>query len=333
MPSRPPIRYLDAAAVEAAMPPIEERLRLAERTMTGLARDAQLPPKIGVHPRPESTFAHAMPAFLPGADPTGIADLLGMKWVIGFPANKLARLPAISALVVINDPVTGFPVGILDGAPITAQRTAAVSGLAIDRWRPPVTGRPFEAAIVGAGVQAGSHASILAYLAPGVALRIHDRHPDRAEAMAATSRSMHGVGSARACGSTKDAIDGADIVVTAATFGGSPRPEIVPDWLADDALVVAIDYDTVVAASVASDAALFLVDDRAQFLANREAGHFTGYPDPSATIGEAILAETQRPDRGRVLVSHLGVGLADVIFGDAILRRATASGRGLELPV
>jgi hypothetical protein len=65
MPSRPPIRYLDATAVESALPPIEERLRLAEATMVGLAGDAQLPPKIGVHPRPTDAFAHAMPAFMP----------------------------------------------------------------------------------------------------------------------------------------------------------------------------------------------------------------------------------------------------------------------------
>jgi ornithine cyclodeaminase/alanine dehydrogenase-like protein (mu-crystallin family) len=326
------LRYLDAAAVEAAMPPIEERLRLAEATMVGLAGDAQLPPKIGVHPRPASTFAHAMPAFLPGADPTGVADLLGMKWVVGFPANKLADLPAISALVVINDPVTGFPVGILDGAPITAQRTAAVSGVALDHWGPAVVGRPLEAAIIGSGIQARSHASIVAHLTPGVALRLHDRHRDRAEALADASRAMPGIGSARSCSSAREAVDGADIVVTTATFGGSPRPEIVPAWLTKDALVVAIDYDTVVAASVASDASLFLVDDRGQFLANRETGHFSGYRDPTATIGEAILVRTKRPDRGRVLISHLGVGLADVIFGQAILTAAAASGSGVLLP-
>ena len=61
------------------------------------------------------------------------------------------------------------------------------------------------------------------------------------------------------------------------------------DWLAPDALVVAVDYATMVAAEVARDAALFLVDERGQFLANRDAGQFDGYPDPTATIGEAIL--------------------------------------------
>ncbi|HMJ80872.1 MAG TPA: hypothetical protein VK592_07490, partial [Candidatus Dormibacteraeota bacterium] len=67
------------------------------------------------------------------------------------------------------------------------------------------------------------------------------------------------------------------------------------------------------------------------FAANREAGLFEGYPEPQATIGEAILAGTVRPS-GRTLVTHLGVGLADLVFASAILERARAIGLGLTLP-
>ena len=63
VPRRPGLRYLSATDVVAAMPPLEERLRLAELTMTALADGSgELPPKIAVHPRPDGSFAHAMPA-------------------------------------------------------------------------------------------------------------------------------------------------------------------------------------------------------------------------------------------------------------------------------
>src|SRR5207249_3880149 len=77
------LRYLNAADVAAAMPPLAERIKLAEQTMTGLATPgaADLPPKIGVHPRPDGSFAHAMPAHLRGEANDGSADLLGMKWI------------------------------------------------------------------------------------------------------------------------------------------------------------------------------------------------------------------------------------------------------------
>ena len=329
MPGRP-IRYLAAADVAAAMPPLPERLELAERTLTALVNDAQLPPKIAVHPRPDGSFVHAMPAHLRGTATDGRDDLVGMKWVAGFATNNALGLPAINAVVVLNDAATGLPGAILDGGPITAQRTAAVSGVAIRRFAPQVVGRPVRAALIGGGVQGHSHVPVLGHVLPGVELMVFDRHPERAAALADEARSTEGIGTATAAPSAEAAVDGADVVVTAASFGPL-RQVMTPDWLAPDALVVAVDYATYCSAAVAAGAALFLVDHREQFLANRDAGLFDDYPDPQATLGEAILNGMQRPAAGRVVVTHLGVGLADVVFGDAIVRRATERGLGVEL--
>jgi ornithine cyclodeaminase/alanine dehydrogenase-like protein (mu-crystallin family) len=329
MPGRP-LRYLSAADVVAAMPSLPERLDLAERTLTALVRDAELPPKIAVHPRPEGSFVHAMPAHLRGGASTASDDLVGMKWVAGFGTNNAIGLPAINAVVILNDAATGLPVAVLDGGPITAQRTAAVSGVAIRRFLPHVEGRPIRAALIGAGVQGHSHLPVLGHLLPGVELALFDRHPDRVDELAAVARSTDGVGSVMEAGSARDAVDGADVVVTAASFG-PVRQVMTPEWLGPDTLVVPVDYATYCSAAVASGAALFLVDQREQFLANRDAGLFDGYPDPGAMIGEAILDGIERPPHGRVVVTHLGVGLADVVFGDAIVRRAADMGLGVEL--
>lgn len=312
------------------MPPIEERLRLAELTMTALARPAgaQLPPKLGVHPRTEGSFAQAMPAHLRAAEPEG--DLLGMKWIAGFGTNGALGIPAIHGLVLLNDPATGVPTAILDAGPITAQRTAAVSGIAIAHFAPPVSARPPRAAVIGAGVQGRSHLPVLGHLLPGVEVTVFDRHPDRAEALAAVARATPGISAARSAPSAREAVGSADIVITAASFGPL-RQVMTNDWLSPDALVVPVDYATFCAAEVARAAGLFLVDEREQFLANREAGLFDGYPDPTATLGEAILSAMPRP-AGRVVVTHLGVGLADVVFGDAIVTRAAELGLGRELP-
>jgi ornithine cyclodeaminase/alanine dehydrogenase-like protein (mu-crystallin family) len=326
-----PLRFLNAADVGAAMPPLDERLLLAERTMVALVKDAELPPKIGLHPRPAGSFAHAMPAHLRGADPGGRDDLLGMKWIAGFPANGERDLPALHGLVLLADPATGVPIAVLDAGPITAERTAAVSGVAIARFAPAVVGRAPRAALIGAGVQARSHLPVLGRVLPGVELVVFDRHPDRAEALVATALTIDGIAGARAVASPREAVQAADVVVTAASFG-PVRQVMTPDWLTRDALVVPVDYATYCSAAVAREAALFLVDQREQFLANRDAGLFDGYPDPAATIGEAIVAGTARPPAGRVVVSHLGVGLADLVFADAILRRADAAGLGTTLP-
>jgi ornithine cyclodeaminase/alanine dehydrogenase-like protein (mu-crystallin family) len=328
----PRLRYLTAADVSAAMPPLEERLRLAAETMVALVEDAELPPKIGVHPRVDGSFAHAMPAYLRGPDPSGHDDLLGIKWIAGFPTNRADGLPAIHGLVVLTDPGTGIPSAILDAGPITAERTAAVSGVAIERFAPAIRGRKPRVAILGAGVQGRSHLAVLGHVLPGLELLIFDRHSDRAAALGALARETTGIGAARSAATARDATRSADVVVTAASFAPpAERQTLTEDWLEPDALVVAIDYATYVAASVAR-AGLFVVDERAQFLANRDAGTFDGYPDPTLTIGEAILGNAARKPDGRVLVSHLGVGLADLVFGRAIAARASTMGLGTLLP-
>lgn len=331
VPLLPPLRWLSTSDVIAAMPPLEERLALAERTMVALATPGgfEMPPKIAIHPRPDAAFVHAMPAMLRGADLFG--DLVGMKWVAGYATNNALGLPGISALVILNDPATGIPLAVMDGGPITAQRTAAVSGLAMRRFGPSVEGRPVRAALIGAGVQGHSHLPVFGHVLPGVEMHIFDLDPRRATALAETAAITSGIGRTILETSARAAVEGSDVVVTAASFGpAEERQSMTNEWLAPGATVIPIDYATYCAAEVAREAALFLVDQRDQYLFNREAGNFDGYPDPDAMLGEAILAGTPRPE-GRVVVTHLGVGLSDVIYADAILRSAEAAGLGIEL--
>lgn len=328
----PPIRYLSAADVRAAMPPLADRMLLAARTMTALVGEAELPPKLGLHPRPKNSFAHAMPAHLRGAASDASGDLVGMKWVAGFATNNALGLPAINALVVLNDPRTGMPLALLDGGPITAERTAAVSGVAIEQFPPAITGRPVRAALIGAGVQGHSHVPVIGHVLPGVELTVFDRHPERADGLVQAAAANPGIAAVHVASSARAAVESADVVVTAASFG-PVRQVMTEDWLTPDALVVPVDYATYCAAGVARSAALFVVDDRGQFLATRDAGLFEDYPDPAGTLGEVLLGRLGRPAGlgGRVVVTHLGVGLADVVFADAIVSRAAELGLGMEL--
>ena len=104
-----------------------------------------------------------------------------------------------------------------------------------------------------------------------------------------------------------------------------------PEWLAPQRSSCPSTTPRCASAAVANEAALFLVDHRGQFLANREAGNFEGYPAPSMTLGEALIEGVHRPAAGRVVVTHLGVGLSDVVFGGAILAEAERRGLGTVL--
>jgi ornithine cyclodeaminase/alanine dehydrogenase-like protein (mu-crystallin family) len=320
-----PLRYLSAADVDACLPSVGERIDLAASALVALSRgSAEMPPKIGVHPRP-GTLVHAMPAWLREG------DLVGLKWVAAFPQNKERGLAAINGLVVLNDPDTGLPTWIMDAARITAVRTAAVSGVAIRLFAAQAT----QVAIIGAGVQARSHLEVLAVELPEATATVYDRHADRAQAVAREANSSAGRAWVAVAGDAREAIGPAELIITVATLGSSQQV-LTPDWLGEGAVVVAVDFATYASAQLATRARVFAVDDREQFLAYRANGYFEGFPEPSTTLGQ-LLDETPARDEGQadggrqVLVAHLGVGLADVVLADAIQGKATARGVGLAL--
>lgn len=318
----PPLSYLSTAQLDRCLPGVEERLDLAATALTALAAGtAEMPPKIGVHPRPDALL-HAMPAWLRDA------DLVGLKWIAAFPGNRSRGLPAINGLVVLNDPDTGLPTWLMDAARITAVRTAAVSGVGIRLFRPQHVER---VAILGAGVQARSHVEVVSAMLPDAELVIYDRHPERAEAVVAEVR--EGGRAASVATSARHAAGAAQVVISVATLGSSSQV-MGPEWLAPGTLAVAVDFATYASAELARDVQHFVVDDRDQFLAYREAGYFDGYPEPSATMGELLNSGSPaevEPAGLPALVTHLGVGLADVIFADALRRRAEELGEGIEL--
>src|SRR5215213_9550409 len=176
--STPLLLYLNADDVRAAMPDAGERLELARRTMIALVDDAKMPPKLGADPRPAASHTAAMPAWLRGTDDNGTDDLLGMKWVTAFPTNRELGLPTIHATVLLTDALTGQPRAVLDGAPITAERTAAVSGVALREWWPRDIAEPHVDVLVEVCRQLNAHPS----------LTVADRHLDRAQQLADTVR-------------------------------------------------------------------------------------------------------------------------------------------------
>src|SRR6187431_1723878 len=214
--------YLNADDVRTAMPPVAERLELARRTMVALVDDAVMPPKFGVDPRPQASHTAAMPAWLRGTDESGAEDLLGMKWVTAFPTNRERGMPSIHGTVLLTDALTGEPRAVLDAAPITAERTAAVSGVALREWWPRMVAEP-HVVFLGAGVQGVAHIQVLAEVCRQLGVRpsltVADRHLDRAQQLADGARDAGVVAAADCATELVAAASEADILVTMISFG------------------------------------------------------------------------------------------------------------------
>jgi alanine dehydrogenase len=306
------ILYLRREEVADLLPALDEQLDLVEETYVAVGSGrVELPPKPGIHPRPDS-FIHAMPAYLRDA------DVAALKWVAGYPANKEQGLPYITGLIVLNDAATGLPTAIMDGAEITAARTAAASGVCIRRFAPAGWDR---AAILGAGEQGRFHARVLRSLNPQAAISAWDPHPER---IATLGDGIEGAADARS------AVEGAEIVITAGPIVEAPDSVLGTDWLGERSLGLPIDFDFYFNADAVAAADLFLVDDVAQFEYYRSLGHFRSWPEPEGTVGAALAGESSP---ARVVCCNLGIGALDAAFAARVLASAQERGAGTELPL
>jgi alanine dehydrogenase len=304
--------YLSRAEVAALLPPKPDQLDLVEQTYRSMANGGvELPPKPGIHPRPNA-FIHAMPAYLRDE------DVVALKWIAGYRTNKARGLPYLNGLIILNDPETGVPSVVMDAAEITATRTAAASGVCIRRWAPAGWRT---AAILGCGVQGHRHAAFVELLNGDAVIQAYDPHPERVAA-------LDGAVTARA--NAREAVEGAEVVITTGPMPEERHPELDADWLGDRYLLVPVDFDAYVRPAPIAGVELFLVDDVAQFEYYREQGSFRGWPRAHGSVGEALASGAEG---GRVACVNLGVGALDAVFAQHVLAAARERGVGTRLPL
>jgi ornithine cyclodeaminase len=154
---------------------------------------------------------------MPATGPAGV----GVKLVTVTPANASRGEPLIGAVYVLFDAWSQQPRAVLDGAALTALRTAAVSGLATR-----FLARPDAARLVlfGAGVQAGEHLEAMVAERPIERVVVVSRSGSPASALAARASAL---GLDAAVGGP-EAVRDADLICTCTT---SERPLFDGAWL------------------------------------------------------------------------------------------------------
>src|SRR5215210_4529965 len=281
------VRYLSRADVEAVGLRGLEVVDILDAVFRAKREGAvEMPPKIGVHPRPDA-FIHAMPAYLEDADAVGI------KWVAGYPDNQSLGLPYVHGLFVLSDAGSGRPLAVMDATWITEIRTAAASMLGIRALaeRPVAT-----LGIIGCGRQGTAHLELARELFPGlVRVVLYDRHRERAEELA----SAHTELDIMVASTPEQVAAGADAVITTAAIVRQPERPLRRAHLEGVTVACAVDFDASLSEDLFCDAALFVVDDVPQYLHYREQGYF-GYPDDPVELADALDPATPHPPGLRV---------------------------------
>jgi len=153
-------------------------------------------------------------------------SLLAVKTVVLNPRNPDKGLPQINGLVTMLDSETGLPVAILDGNWITAIRTAGLSAVAAKHMA-----RKDSAvcAFVGCGVQAASHLTAFCDMFPLKTVKLFGRGQTNINTMRQLAEKL-GL-SCEVCNSGKEAVEGADLIVTSVTYSAQLVPFLEANWL------------------------------------------------------------------------------------------------------
>jgi len=157
----------------------------------------------------------AISLFMPAYVHTADSKALAIKAVSLFPTNPARGLAYIQAAVLVFDPETGQVLALLEGSTLTAIRTGAAGGAAIDllsRKDSKVV------AIFGAGVQGRTQLEAACTARKIETAFIYDLSIENAQAFA---NEMKGKGpiptDIRVASSSKEAVENADIICTATT--------------------------------------------------------------------------------------------------------------------
>ncbi|MES0826459.1 ornithine cyclodeaminase family protein [Ruegeria sp. SCP11] len=146
-----------------------------------------------------------------------------VKVVTATPGNSARKLPAIAGSVLVFDRATGAHLVLLDGAALTARRTAAASALGA-RYLAREDARHL--LIIGAGKVAAQLADAFRAVRPIETLRVWDVFPAAAERLAEALREEGW--DAQAVSDLQAAVPQADII-SAATLATDPL--LLGDWL------------------------------------------------------------------------------------------------------
>lgn len=240
----------------------------------------------------------------------------GLKWISSFPDNIATGLPRASAVLILNDPDTGYPLACLEASIISAARTAASAALAADRLTAPGP-RPRRVGFVGAGLIARF---IHEYLA-GTGwefeeVGVHDLSPEYARALADVVEQRGGGPRVRVHTGLEDLVRASDLVVFATTAG---EPHVGdPSWFEHCPLVLHVSLRdlaprvVLAATNIVDDVDHCLKANTSLHLAEQQVGH-RGFVH--GTLDDVLAGRLTPPPGRPVVFSPFGLGVLDLAVG------------------
>jgi ornithine cyclodeaminase len=304
------VLILSAEEVERLLT-MEDCIEAMAEVLSSLARDELHQPLRFVLKPPH---AGGLMGFMP-AHRAGEQAAYSLKEIVVTPSNPERGLDAHQGAVLLHDGSTGELRALLNAAPITAIRTAAVSAVAT---RALARKDARTVAIIGTGVQGNAHETALRAVLPDAEIRSWSRSSG---------------------GSPEELVRAADVVCTCTN---APEPVLPLEWLKPGAHVNAVgssglwarelDVETVAAASLFVDRRESALNESGEYRAAVDAGAI-GPEHILAELGEVLVGDHpgRRSDDELTLFKSLGLAVEDLAAAELVVARARAEGAGTEV--
>ncbi|MFH9004323.1 2,3-diaminopropionate biosynthesis protein SbnB [Streptomyces afghaniensis] len=258
----------------------------------------------------------------------GDVDVHGIKWIASFPENVAGGLPRASAVLILNDPRTGYPFACMESSVISAARTAASAALAAVALGKARDGRrPSRIGFFGTGLIARY---IHRYLAAAGfrfdALGIHDLSAAHAEAFRGYLRRTES-GAITVHDKPEDLVRSSDLIVFA-TVAGEPHVTD-PAWFGHNPLVLHISLrdlstDVVLAShNVTDDVEHCMKANTSLHLTEQRVGHrdFT-----AGTLFDVLTGRITCPTDRPTVFSPFGLGVLDLAVARFVYEEVARDG-------
>jgi len=318
-----------------------EALYLTSQDVAELATPAEYVEAVREGYRQRGNGAPAQPRTkLENADPPGILTgyfailpetgaMGGYTYAAGFgDADAHFFLP-------VFDAESGAPLALLDGASLNPLKTGAAGAVGVDAL---ASEDATTLAVIGSGSQARGQLHATATVRDFETVDVYSPTRESRERFA-TEMDDALSGTVRAVGSSREAVMGADVVITATT---ASKPVFESDALADGTHVTAmgqyhpekreLDAETVARATYVPDLRARVEQDAGSFIAALKAGAIDE-DHVHAELGEVVAGEApgrQRADEVTVFDSG-GTGIETVAAAHMLYQRACEAGLGESL--
>lgn len=271
--------------------------------------------------RPEARII-ALPASLGDS-----FEVAGLKWISSFPGNLERDLPRASAILVLNDLATGYPLACLESSIISATRTAASAVLAAGALHAG-RDRPRRVTFFGAGL-------IARYVAEHFAgtgwsfeqVGVFDLNPAYAAKLAGS------IGGAVTFADPETAVRSSDLVVFATTAG---TPHVHDQsWFAHAPTVLHVSLRDL-APEIILDS-VNVLDDVDHCLRAETSPHLAEQRSGSRDFVDGVLADVLAGDLvpagdRTTIFSPFGLGVLDLAVGQFVYESARRAGTLQEHP-